>query len=91
MSRPAGDEHCPWLAAALQGRWDEEHGCLIGVQFRLSVKAEGPNYLVSLWGGDQHDRWFWTCHSLDCLIERVEEALKAGKGDWRPPKPYKRG
>ncbi len=89
-SKPAVDEHCPLLSQALAGRWDEEHACLAGVAYKLSVKFEGGSYLASLWGGENVETWFCTFHGLDALIERVEAALREGKGDWRKPKAWKR-
>lgn len=88
-AKPRLDEQCPLLSAALQGRWDEQHGCFVGSTYRLGLKHEAGAYLVSLWGGENVETWFCTFHSLDALIEQVEAALSQDRGEWRKPKSQK--
>jgi hypothetical protein len=51
---------------------------------------EGSLVKLSLWSDDNQPTWFWSCKGLDALIERVEQALREGKGDWRKPKSQQR-
>lgn len=84
------DAFCPLLCEALQGPWDDEHKRHGYPAYGLSVFMEGPIWKVCLWCDDNQPRWFASFDSSEALLERVEELLKEGKGDWRKPKAQER-
>lgn len=79
-------ECCPTLAEAMAGPWDAARSLHVAPQYGLSLWMEGPTLKCCLRAGDSQPRWFATLGDFDCAIERIEEMLRNGKGDWRKPK-----
>lgn len=88
-SQLVSDSHCPALCEALHGEWSEEHKRYVGPAYKLTLWMEGTLVKVCLGAGDEHPKWFWSFESLDSGLERLEQALQEGKGDWVEPKAKK--
>jgi hypothetical protein len=80
------DAQCPTLAEAMAGPWDADRSLHVAPQYGLSLWMEGSVLKCCLRAGDSQPRWFATLGGFDCAIERIEEMLKSGKGEWRRPK-----
>jgi len=86
VQAPVTDDHCPLLSEALQGCWDTEHRCYLGPAYKLSIWLEGSYVKFCLGAGDNFPKFFSSFQGLEAGLEKVEECLRLGKGDWRAAK-----
>ncbi len=83
-------ECCPVLAEALSGVWDQTKSAYTTKPFSMTVWCDNGMVKVCLGVDDKHPKWFWSCSTLEALMEQAEAALKAGKGNWWQPSERKR-
>jgi len=83
------DDHCPSLFDLMAGQWDPERKIHLGVRYRLKITVEGSLVKVNLWAHQNAPQWFWSFTGLEAGMEKINEALEKGMGDWRNPKPVK--
>jgi len=84
------DDFCPLLAEALSGCVCKDTRAVLEPPRKLILWAEGRLVKVCLGAGDEHDKWFWSFHGLEAGLEKVEDALAKGQGDWVDPRGRKR-
>lgn len=84
------DECCPLIADAMSGEWSAERGLYVRKPYSLTIWSEGGMVKLCLGADDKNPKWFWSCSTLEALMEQAEAALKAGKGNWWQPSERKR-
>jgi hypothetical protein len=85
-SCPFRDEYLPVLAEAFAGLVDPETKATLEPPRSLLFWTEGLMVKCCLGAGENWDKWFWSFQGLDAGLEKVEEALRSGKGDWVDPR-----
>jgi|SRR5215471_4085278 len=84
--KPIVDNRFPMLREALDGKWDEEHGCFVGKPYKLTVWLEGRLVKLCLGAGDNFPKFYTSFEGLESLAERLEANLQSETGNWAKAK-----